>query len=111
MRVKLSAIDPSMRQAARARGRSRAFDFLSKMMLALLFMAILAAMGIVTVLFRYLRAPPWIDNPGLIFVLGLTAGCSVVFLAAAHWRWKLFRFVVRNAWWPYVASYRVFKTR
>ena len=111
MYVKLSAIDPSVRQEARARGRSRAFDFLSKMMLALLFVAILAAMGLVGALFRYLQAPSWIDDPGLIFVSGLGLGCATVFAAAAHWRWKFFRFVVRNAWWPYMASYRGVKTK
>src|SRR5471030_270225 len=71
MRVKLSAIDPSMRQTARAWGRVAAFNFLSRMMLAILFVAIMVAMGLVSALLRYLQAPQWVDNPGLIFVLGL----------------------------------------
>jgi hypothetical protein len=100
-----------MRQTARAWGRTAAFNFLSRMMLAILFVAIMAAMGLVSALLRYLQAPQWIDNPGSIFVLGLGLGCAVIFAAAAHWRWKLFCFVVRNAWWPYVAAYRRVKTK
>jgi hypothetical protein len=106
MQERLSVIDPTMRQAARAHGRGAAFNFLSKTMMAILFAAVMAAMGLVSALLRYLQAPRWIDDPGLIFVLGIVLGCAAVFAAAARWRWKLFRFVVRNAWWPRVAIYR-----
>lgn len=81
------------------------------MMLALLVVAILAAMGLVDALFRYLHVPSWARDPALIFVLGLGLGCAAVFAAVAHWRWKFFRFVVRNAWWPYMASYRAVKPK
>jgi len=106
MRIKLSVIKPSLRQTAQAHGRRAAFDFLSKLMLGVLSVAIVAAMGLVGALFHYLQAPPWVDNIGLIFVLGLALGCAAIFGAAAYWRGKLYRFVVRNAWWPYVAAYR-----
>jgi len=110
MRAKLSVIDPSVRPTARAWGRNAAFNLLSKIMLALLFVAILAATALVGALFRYLQAPKWVDGPGPVFVLGFALGCAAIFSAAAYWRWKLFRFVVRNAWWPYVAAYRGVKT-
>ena len=79
--------------------------------MGVLFTAVMAAMGLVSILFHYLQAPRWIDDPGLIFVLGLALGCSVTFAAATHWRWKLFRLVVRNAWWPRVLAYRSVKAK